>query len=79
MISACKDSLESAYALIGNGEEDAAEKIANRLATCGIRNACPYARECASKVKELGTDIRSADSGHLLVTTLATYDSDALI
>ena len=79
MISACKGSLENAYALVGNGEEDAAEKIAIRLATCGIRNACPYARECAARVTELRTDIRSADAGHLLVATLATYDSDALI
>ncbi|MEQ8440905.1 MAG: hypothetical protein RIM33_09830 [Alphaproteobacteria bacterium] len=79
MISGCKNSLDYAYSLIGDGAGGGAQKIAQRLATCGIRDACPYARECAAKVAELRRDINTTEDGQLLVVTLATYDADALI
>lgn len=73
MISACKDSVSRAYVLIGDADEDGAKAIVRRLSGCGIRDACPYARECARTVSTLRRDIATSEN------TLAVVSSGSFL
>lgn len=73
MISACKDSVSRAYSHIGDADEESAKSIVRRLSSCAIRDACPYARECARTVGTLRRDIAASES------TLAVVSSNSYL
>lgn len=80
MISACKDSVSRAYSLIGDADEESAKSIARRLGACGIRDACPYARECGRTIATLQRDIATSESTLAVVSSGAfLIESDGLI